>query len=336
MKGFFNDIWNSLKLSAGNSVIDAASSINLRYRKENNGALVYRNNRAYNDVFIHSAKQTAMQIAEATLNGVASQYAQYKAEKKRSPILKEQYENYTQLISEGESSVDEYGKIWIDDIGKYFFAQDRYGNTVREALILSYIDESMTAEIKFNEKEIRSTARVIFSDLNPTVSGQSGKNVVMTQVQGRDFTRKELVSGNDITFSVQGNIATDQMGVYPEHEVKKFIQIMQYGGLVDINHFLFGQFNVNKIIITEYSLPHPTFKNIQPYSFSCVAVEPNEDVKVYTDTINILNKAIISSPQSSPFDLVLSTKLKQIGANTAIDAASDIATNSLSSLLSNI
>ena len=155
----------------------------------------------------------------------------------------------------------------------------------------------------------------------------------MTTVQGRDYTRKELVSGGDLKFQINGTMVSDEVGVYPDSQVRKFIQMCQYGGVIKINHLLFKQFNVNQIIITDYSLGDSEYKNEQPYTFSCVAVEPDEDVKVSQDTIAILNNEIQASPMNKWYKLILDDKLAEIAANAATDVASSVAAFSLDKIM---
>ncbi|MCD8080129.1 MAG: DUF6046 domain-containing protein [Bacteroides sp.] len=49
---------------------------------------------------------------------------------------------------------------------------------------------------------------VNFVDLQPQVKVTTKNNVVLTQVQGRDYTRKELVSGGDFEISINGLITS--------------------------------------------------------------------------------------------------------------------------------
>jgi hypothetical protein len=241
--------------------------------------------------------------------------------------------------------------------GSYtIIAKTKYGTPVPEALILSYEDEnpatyqdvdwgtktdSVTVkekntleklwnpgqEIEFDinkgtQKEF-TTKTVFHIDLAPKVSMNSAKNVILTQVQGRDFTRKELVSGGDLKFNVSGTIVSDQEGVYPTEAVKRFLKIMQYQGIVDVNCFAFGTLGVTRIVIQEFSLDSPEYKNIQPYSFSCVAVEPNDAIKLSGDTISVINDAITQSSWSwdTWYAAILDNKLGQMAANTVVSAA---------------
>ncbi len=181
-------------------------------------------------------------------------------------------------------------------------------------------------EIEVDRAEIGelsySTRTVFHIDLTPKVTMSSAKNVVLTQVQGRDFTRKELVSGGDLTYNVNGTIVSDEEGVYPAEAVKRFVKIMQYNGIVNVNYITFGLLGVTKIIIKDFSLGTPEYKNIQPYSFSCVAVEPDEAIQILGDTISKINQEITESQWDTWYKAILDNKRAQLGAKTILNVGS--------------
>ena len=234
------------------------------------------------------------------------------------------------------------------------YARDSWGHIVKEALMIYFegedditVTHNNGGNYSDNEEAGRddyTTKTVLFFDCCPKINVSSGKNILMTQVQGRDFTRKELVSGGDLTFTVSGAIVSDVAALetsndgtiprvkYPENDVKKFIQIMQHPGIINVNHYLFRQFNVTRIIIKDFSLRAPEYKNIQPYEFTCVAVEPDEAVIVKQDTIDRLNREIIASPMNKWYKFILDSKLGEIAGNVATDVVSNATTMGLDKL----
>lgn len=244
-------------------------------------------------------------------------------------------------------------------------AKTKYGTPVPEALILSYdlsedeepIDftdvswdptrtESYTIKKKNTIDSIWNpgnqieepitganysteikTRTVFHIDLVPKVSMSSTKNVILTQVQGRDFTRKELVSGGDMTYTVNGSIVSDDEGVYPTEAVKRFIKIMQYNGIVNVNYITFGLLGITRVIIKDFSLGTPEYKNIQPYSFTCVAVEPDDAITLNQDTIATINKDLAESKWDTWYKAILDNKLAQMAAQTALNVATSSATS---------
>ena len=63
--------------------------------------------------------------------------------------------------------------------------------------------------------KIEVPGSIAFCDLGATVSSQSSNNLILTKVQGRDYSRKELVSGGDINFTVTGKIVSNYPDIYP-------------------------------------------------------------------------------------------------------------------------
>lgn len=346
---YWGGAWSSLKFSAGSSVDAMTSSISYRYLHGAGGNLIYKNNRAYKSVLVHVAKQMAMQAIEGEVNKLFPKYQRYLEDKLRETVLTQQENNRIELIKNQHKQSNDLGKI-ITENGKTLVAKDKYGNWIKESLMLYYDAETdvVVSDVSYTYTEdtgkkegngsnnIYMTKTVCFIDLTPHVSSQSSKNLILTPVQGRDYTRKELISGGDLTFSVNGEINSNQDGVYPENDVKKFIQIMQYGGVVKVNHFMFKQFNIEQVIIKDFNLPDAQYKNIQPYSFTCVAVEPDEDVLVTKDTIAELNQEITTSPMNKWYKLILNNKLTEIVANTAASAASSLTNAGLDALTTNI
>lgn len=345
---FIGDIWGNVKFNAGKAAANAASSVSWAYTHSPAQEVIYRNNRAYKSVLVHVAKQLAMSEIEGQINKLFPKYQMYLEKTLRKTVLEQQKSNQVQLIRNRESQMKEWGRITADG-GHTIIAKDKYGNAVPESLMLFYDGDTdiLVEDVKIvGDKQVKdsyTTKTICFIDINPDVAIQSSKNIVMTTVQGRDYTRKELVSGGDLNFTVTGEIVSNEEGVYPENDVKKFIQIMQYGGVVNVNHFQFKQFNVDKIIIKDFNMQNQEFKNIQPYTFTCVAVEPDEDVVVKSDTIAVINREIEVSPMSKWYKLILNNKYAEIVANAAASAVSstvnagvDAAGNGLDKLVDKI
>lgn len=129
-----------------------------------------------------------------------------------------------------------------------------------------------------------------FLDLGAIVSVNGSNNIIQTKVQGRDFSRKEFVSGGDFEFSVQGRIFSNYPDVYPYEDVSRLLTLLRYQGIIQVYNIMFQQLHVTQVLIKNFSLSQDSgFKNVQPYSFSCVAVEPDTNVSVVRDTIEKVN-----------------------------------------------
>lgn len=338
----FDSIWKNVSFSVGKAAQNAASSVSWSYSHTPEREITFVNNRAYKSVLTHVAKQFAMSKIEGELNKLFPKYQRFLEKQLRSTVLKQQKSNQVQLIKKREKQVQSYGQVTAEG-GHKIIAKNKYGTCIKEALMLYYDGDDPIAveDVDYCDggeriKQSYTTKTVCFIDLNPDVSIQSAKNIVQTTVQGRDYSRKELVSGGDLNFTVQGEIVSDEVGIYPDNDVKKFIQIMQYGGVVNVNHFQFDKFNVKQILIKDFNFGNQEFLNVQPYTFTCVAVEPDEDVIVKSDTMAVINKDIVLSPMNKWYKLILNNKYAEIVANTAARAVSSSVNGGLDALTKNI
>lgn len=331
--------WGNLIFSTGNALTDVVSSATNWRIRQDKSELVFKNPR-YKSVVVFAAKQLLMSQLEGNMNQLIPKFKKALENKARDKILAQQEANQKVLIANQEANAADWGVVHAEG-GHDIHARDKYGTLVPEALMVYYDAEEshkVTDEYEDENKESQSydTKTVCHIDLSPQVSMNSSKNIVMTQVQGRDYTRKELVSGGDLQFSINGNIVSNERGVYPTEAVKKFVQIMEYNGILNVNFMMFQPFNVTRIIVKDYSLSQQTYKNVQPYSFNCVAIEPDEDVKVSADTISVINKELSESPMDAWYSVILDNKIAQSIANTATSMATYGAGLGLDKIATNI
>lgn len=314
-----------------------------RFTKSDN-QLIYRSSRAYESVLAHNATRLGLQLAEHytnlaseivgnTFTGALSrvghravnkvfkdlkeeQEANRKNAMSRESLLEKRKVYSTNLISEGQKIDDDLGMIRTKE-GHQIIATNPYGVKVPEALIMWYDENYQMSVIYKNGNDSRTiqTSTMFVIDINAQVSHNTSKNIILTKVEGRDFTRKELVSGGDFMFTINGVINSNMMDVYPEVAVKKLIQLCKYNGVINVSHLMFKQFGVNKVIIQDFKLNPPENKNEQPYSISCVAVEPDEDTMVKEDTIEILNRQIADNSKDGWYRALLDQKAKDQKAN---------------------
>lgn len=175
---------------------------------------------------------------------------------------------YFQLIQDQKAVAEK--KSYTDSI---------VGNMVYDYLELSLSTEGTYFDTKAGKIESNTNYGLVkFVDLQPAVQVSSKNNLVLTTVQGRDYTRKELISGGDMEIAITGKITSKYPEVYPEAEVSKFLKLMQYKGVINCENTILRQFKISQIIIQNYSLGTPEYRNVQPYSLTCVAVEPSEAV----------------------------------------------------------
>lgn len=101
------------------------------------------------------------------------------------------------------------------------------------------------------------------------------KNIVITELQGRDHSVKEFINGGDFEISVSGIICTPGYG-YPLEAVKDFHSYMDQNKSMRIIHEVLNELGVFDIVITGYELPKTPYSNCQLYSFNAVSDLPIE------------------------------------------------------------
>lgn len=360
-----NSVWNNLAASTQPSYKDnwKAEFENIpliRHFINDGGKLIYSNNKAYHSISVQKAKQWAADKAREWVQTQLDELRNGKTKEEQKTRIDAWQTAHgslnQQLINRGKKVHENYGSIQAESSGDVQIqALDKYGNLVDGALIMWYeIDNTIQeqreiykSKISLNKTEGKgwkkdvykteasenietqsfNTNKIFVIDLAPQIRVQSTKNVILTKVQGRDYTRKELVSGGDLCFSVSGEIMSNYADIYPERDVQKFINIMQHNGIVSVNNLTFGQFKVNNVIIQNFQLETPKYQNIQPYSFTCVAVEPSESVQIVGDTLEAINFQIQSSStwkEQKWYDLIL---------NDVLNAAEGIANSVVSATL---
>ena len=226
-------------------------------------------------------KRAAIQVASQTAYGLLRSYPRYLKyweQQVRDKYLQTQSQSslanktgqYYQLIREQQAVAQK--KNHIDSI---------VGRTVADFLELSISEEGKYYDN--SECKVLPNSRyglVTFVDLGPQVQVSSRNNILLTRVQGRDYTRKEYISGGDLEITINGKITSKYPDVYPEAEGSKFIRLVQYKGVIDCDNTVLRQFNISRLIIQGYTLQPTDCRNVQPYSLNCVAVEPSEAVEL--------------------------------------------------------
>jgi len=234
----------------------------------------------------------------------------------------------------------EYGIVSIGD-GKTISALDCYGNRCVDAIMLKIplktpinitrkIARSNGDSSAGSYKETISSKYLVWYDCTAIVAPNSKKNILVTKVSGRDYSRKEFISNGDIEFSVSGRLNSNIADVYPENEVKKFKHIMDYKGLIEVNNQVLNTLGVEKILVLDWDIsPQKGYKNMLEYSFHGIGIMPSVEVKASEDTVTFINSAIASgSSERTGWSALLSNKLEGLkeasvgildqGASTAI------------------
>lgn len=202
------------------------------------------------------------------------------------------------LLAAQDDAVKKYGVIKVNDGTESVQALDDWGNVCYDALMLSIpvaqgVSIAIECSDKSKEKLPFQSDHLVWYDTTALVNLSSDKDLVLTRVTGRDYSRKELVSNGDLNFSVSGHISSNMPDIYPTKEVQKFRQIMQYKGVIEVNNEFLDQWGVKKIVIKSFSLPqNEGNKSVQDYSFEAVGIQPDTEANVTSDTVSIIDYTI--------------------------------------------
>lgn len=182
-----------------------------------------------------------------------------------------------------------------------------------------------------------TTKSLVWYDTTALITINSDKNLIATRVQGRDYSRKELVSNGDIKFSVSGQITSGRPDIYPTEEIKKFIKVMQYKGIVRVNNQILDQFGISHIVIENFSItPKEGYKSLQSYSFSAIGLQPEMEIAIKDDTVEILTpEAMVPEDDDSEWLKMLKNQLDGLKsmAGDLFSQGTGLATGMLDSVL---
>lgn len=240
--------------------------------------------------------QRTHQLAYGTLRSYP-RFLKYWEQKERDKYLQ------TQSQTSIANKTGQYYKLISDQqvIGK----EKKYTDPIVNRIVHDYLELDVDPNGSYYDsidKTIKANSNYKaqrFVDLQPEIQVSTKNNIVLTTVQGRDFTRKEFISGGDFEISINGKITSKYPDVYPEGEVSKFLKLMQFKGVINCDNTILRQFNIKQVIVLNYSLAQSEFRNVQPYSLSCVAVEPADAIEVketikevYDDSVAEINEWI--------------------------------------------
>lgn len=164
-------------------------------------------------------KRAAIQVASQTAYGLLRSYPRYLKyweQQVRDKYLQTQSQSslanktgqYYQLIREQQAVAQK--KNHIDSI---------VGRTVADFLELSISEEGKYYDN--SECKVLPNSRyglVTFVDLGPQVQVSSRNNILLTRVQGRDYTRKEYISGGDLEITINGKITSKSRTCIPRRK----------------------------------------------------------------------------------------------------------------------
>lgn len=99
------------------------------------------------------------------------------------------------------------------------------------------------------------------------------KNIVTTQVQGRDSSVKEMINNGDWACSFSG-ILSNNIWEWPYDKVVKLANIMAEKANIQVKHEVLNALGIYEIVVTDFSLEKTPYINCQPFSFEALSDHP--------------------------------------------------------------
>lgn len=100
------------------------------------------------------------------------------------------------------------------------------------------------------------------------------KNIVRTQVHGREGTVKEYVDKGDYVITAVGTIYNDNTADYPLDEVAKLIEIVEADYATIIISPFVQQFDVFEVVWESHNFAQSRFQNAQPFELRGYSEKP--------------------------------------------------------------
>ena len=113
-------------------------------------------------------------------------------------------------------------------------------------------------------------------EMNDAIASVSRKkNVVMTQMVGMDGTVKEYINAEDYQIKIMVGVQAARDGVlideYPTQGIKDLRSFFDVNEPIMVNSTFFELFDIDRIVITDFSVQQSTESNYQPLTLSAVS-----------------------------------------------------------------
>ena len=132
--------------------------------------------------------------------------------------------------------------------------------------------------LKYKENEF------VLNDCILTVTQE--RNILETNLQGRDGTVKQYISDGDYHISVQASIAGDGANAtnqnydtaseYPLTEMAKFVKLLTVKDALLVSSDWLDIFKIRSVVIKNYDITQETYSNRQTFTMQMLSDEPFE------------------------------------------------------------
>lgn len=146
--------------------------------------------------------------------------------------------------------------------GAYLF--DRFGFQISDA------------NLSFRGEDEAGGAEVWYLPEATVVDIGISKNIVQTQMPGRNGTVKELISEGDWILTFRGFIINqskqNQVAQYPREDRKRMTQVFKTNQSMRVYSRLLNDLDIHQVVITDLRFPPMEgYVNVQPYELICLS-----------------------------------------------------------------
>lgn len=101
------------------------------------------------------------------------------------------------------------------------------------------------------------------------------KNMVITEIQGRDGSIKELIANKDFSIQISGYLISNQINVAPISEKNALIKICNAKTSVEVVSGFLNDFGIYNMVIQNYSITETQGKrSVTEFSLNCLSDIP--------------------------------------------------------------
>lgn len=116
---------------------------------------------------------------------------------------------------------------------------------------------------------------LVINDAKITLSQR--KNVVITDIAGRNGSVKEYINTGDYNIRVQGMLVAEVLNVFPNVKVKEFRRICELEREIIVSSSFLNHFNITKVVILDYQVAEQeAIRNAVPFTLEMVSDTPIE------------------------------------------------------------
>lgn len=259
-----NTVWGSYIKGPVEKPVTYIPKINLTDLVRNPEAYVKRKMRIVQRIITWRTKQAALRGVNQALNP---------QQEAINDIAKQNIQNEYRSLYFKKANQDEIMQ------GRHFYGLDKKKEIYDFLLLQLHVEKDRTIE---------------FLDKHTIISVQRAKNLIMTQVVGRDLTRKELFGKGDYIIKVSGKIAHKNPDVYPSGSVQTFLEIMNANDVVLCYSPFLSNFGISSMVIRNFRLPQQVgMRNVQNYTFEAVFEKSTDEMQIEENETKKINEKTI-------------------------------------------